>query len=129
MYCGSDSMLRQTTASVHIHTLSLLRRPLLFRGLRRRLSVCMCTLAVGLEANIHYARTVLVNGRSVDTCTCIRKPPGSNNPKWFKFDDGDVTEAKIEDEEVSTVVVKSHDYHMTIPLSHHAGVQSADVWR
>ncbi len=34
-------------------------------------------------------------------CVC-RKPPGSNSPKWFKFDDGDVTEAKIEDEEVST---------------------------
>ena len=29
-----------------------------------------------------------------------RKPPGSNIPKWFKFDDGDFTEAKIEDDEV-----------------------------
>ena len=28
------------------------------------------------------------------------RPPGSNAPKWFKFDDGDVSEAKLDDEEV-----------------------------
>uniref|UniRef100_A0A1X7THH0 Ubiquitin carboxyl-terminal hydrolase n=1 Tax=Amphimedon queenslandica TaxID=400682 RepID=A0A1X7THH0_AMPQE len=27
------------------------------------------------------------------------KPPGSDQAKWFKFDDGDVSEAKMEDEE------------------------------
>lgn len=27
------------------------------------------------------------------------RPPGSNSVKWFKFDDGEVTEAKIDDEE------------------------------
>ena len=30
----------------------------------------------------------------------ICRPPGSNTVKWFKFDDGEVTEAKIDDEEV-----------------------------
>lgn len=30
----------------------------------------------------------------------IHRPPGSNMIKWFKFDDGEVTEAKIDDEEV-----------------------------
>ena len=30
----------------------------------------------------------------------LSRPPGSNTVKWFKFDDGEVTEAKIDDEEV-----------------------------
>jgi len=30
----------------------------------------------------------------------IHRPPGSNMFKWFKFDDGEVTEAKIDDDEV-----------------------------
>ena len=30
----------------------------------------------------------------------LNRPPGSNAVKWFKFDDGEVTEAKIDDEEV-----------------------------
>ena len=33
-----------------------------------------------------------------DNALC--RPPGSNSVKWFKFDDGEVTEAKIDDEEV-----------------------------
>ena len=28
------------------------------------------------------------------------RPPGSNVFKWFRFDDGEVVEAKIDDEEV-----------------------------
>ena len=31
------------------------------------------------------------------------RPPGSNAPKWFKFDDGEVSEAKLDDEEVRTL--------------------------
>lgn len=31
------------------------------------------------------------------------RPPGSNSLKWFKFDDGDVSEAKLDDEEVHMV--------------------------
>ena len=30
----------------------------------------------------------------------MHRPPGSNIYKWFKFDDGEVTEAKIDDDEV-----------------------------
>lgn len=41
-------------------------------------------------------------------CILHRKPPGSNTPKWFKFDDGDVTEAKIEDEEVSPTLILTY---------------------
>ena len=40
------------------------------------------------------------NSHTISMYVC-RKPPGSNTPKWFKFDDGDVTEAKIEDDEVA----------------------------
>ncbi|XP_064393950.1 probable ubiquitin carboxyl-terminal hydrolase FAF-X [Halichondria panicea] len=40
----------------------------------------------------------------------VRKPPGSNTPKWFKFDDGDVTEAKIEDEEEFKAQAFGGDY-------------------
>lgn len=32
----------------------------------------------------------------------LLRPPGSNTVKWFKFDDGEVTEAKIDDEEVGS---------------------------
>ena len=32
----------------------------------------------------------------------LLRPPGSNVAKWFKFDDGEVSEAKLDDEEVSS---------------------------
>ena len=32
-------------------------------------------------------------------CSCCR-PQGSSSHKWFRFDDGEVVEAKIDDEEV-----------------------------
>lgn len=36
-----------------------------------------------------------------------RRPSGSSAYKWYKFDDGEVTEAKIEDEEVIAVTFDS----------------------
>ena len=49
----------------------------------------------------HYQCNILQLIGLLHGSYCLyRKPPGSNSPKWFKFDDGDVSEAKIEDEEV-----------------------------
>ncbi len=33
-------------------------------------------------------------------CLSVFRPPGSTTSKWFKFDDGEVLEAKLDDEEV-----------------------------
>ena len=33
------------------------------------------------------------------------RPQGSGSPKWFRFDDGEVVEAKIDDEEVKYCAV------------------------
>ena len=38
----------------------------------------------------------IVQTQSLIVC----RPPGSAAPKWFKFDDGEVSEAKLDDEEV-----------------------------
>lgn len=31
----------------------------------------------------------------------LPRPPGAESVKWYKFDDGDVIEAKMDDEEVT----------------------------
>ena len=33
------------------------------------------------------------------------RPPGSQVPKWFKFDDGEVSEAKMDEEEVDPLII------------------------
>ena len=38
--------------------------------------------------------------RALSSC----RPSGSAIPRWFRFDDGDVTEAKMDDEEVHVYV-------------------------
>ena len=48
----------------------------------------------------HACVCVWVGETRTMCCISFLRPPGSNTPKWFKFDDGEVTETKIDDEEV-----------------------------
>ena len=56
------------------------------------------------------------------------RPPGSNSVKWFKFDDGEVTEAKIDDEEVCTVASAIIYVLCNTVCCIDAGVQGTVLW-
>jgi len=38
--------------------------------------------------------------RNLETIDILHRPPGSNPHKWFRFDDGEIIEAKMDNDEV-----------------------------
>lgn len=55
------------------------------------------------------------------------RPPGASSLKWFKFDDGEVSEAKLDDEEVGSSLVCNRTSVLCAMCC--VGVQVTVFWR
>jgi len=60
----------------------------------------MLTVSQGSTGESPLFEPCLIVRRIYLISPTFSRPPGSNAHKWFKFDDGEVTEAKMDDDEV-----------------------------